>query len=375
MIEQIFRHRIDIVRQQLLAPLKLDLLLVYSDDTLKAGAVRYLTDFDIYAMYALAVVPPNGDVALAFGLHHSAYLVRVKENANADYYLGTYLPGDLCSKLLRDCGRLIDAPRIGMVGGKDMFRKIDTDLRQTFPDAAFLDVDVEFWSCIQNESTQSRADRTSRLQRSAAILGETLLIAEERWRDGNSPSEIAAQVGLTARKRGADVLNREMASVSLATGLPLPPFLNGDASNIVASSDAFTIDIRVAYGGINTSASRTFVREKADIDLEGFRNKHRDVCRRLKTGTAVNDILDAAIELSCIESTTNAQDADLGGAIGFSAQEEPRLRYRGNYTVVDGSTIVVATRTRHPRLGTIRFSDTVLVTQSTGKILTETTKI
>src|ERR1700704_4950768 len=99
MIEQIFRHRIDIVRQRLLAPLNLDLLLIYSDDPLKAGAVRYLTDFDVYAMYALAVVPPSGDVALAFGLHHSAYLIRVKEVADADYYLGTYMPGDLCSKL------------------------------------------------------------------------------------------------------------------------------------------------------------------------------------------------------------------------------------------------------------------------------------
>ena len=105
MNEQIFRERIARLRAALLAPLGLDLLLAYSDDPLNAGAVRYLTDFDVYAMYALVMVPPQGDVALAFGLHHSAYLVRVKEAANADYYLGTYKPGELCRTLLAEFRR------------------------------------------------------------------------------------------------------------------------------------------------------------------------------------------------------------------------------------------------------------------------------
>jgi hypothetical protein len=371
MIDQVFRHRIDIIRQRLIATHNLDLLLVYSDDPLKAGAVRYLTDFDIYAMYALTVVPPNGDVALAFGLHHSAYLIRVKEAANADYYLGTYLPGDLCSKLLSDSGCANNTPRIGVVGGKAMFRKIDGNLRKTFPGATFIDVDVDFWSCLAHESAQSRADRIARSQRSAAILGETLLIAEERWRDGNSASEIAAEVGIIARRRGADILNREMVGVTLASGLPLPPYLSSDVSNVVTSPDAFTIDIRLSYRGVHSSASRTFVREKADIDLANFRNRHRDVCHRLKAGTSVNEILDAAIDSSCVETTLSAQDADLGNAIGFSARQEPALRYGKSDIVLDGATMVVVTRTHHPGVGTIRFSDTVLVTQSTGTILTE----
>ena len=145
MHEQIFRHRINLVRQGVMAKHNLDLFLAYADDPNQAGAVRYLTDFDIYAMYALVVIFA-GDIALTFGLHHSAYLIRVKETADADYYLGTYQPGDLCCKLLAESGRPVAAPRVGVVGGEGMFRKIDTDLRKAFPDATFIPIDREFWN-------------------------------------------------------------------------------------------------------------------------------------------------------------------------------------------------------------------------------------
>ena len=48
------------VREQIIGALDLDMLLAYSDDPLAAGAVRYLTDFDVYAMYAIVVLPSRG---------------------------------------------------------------------------------------------------------------------------------------------------------------------------------------------------------------------------------------------------------------------------------------------------------------------------
>jgi hypothetical protein len=372
MHEQIFRHRIDLVRQEVMAKHNLDLFLAYADDPGEAGAVRYLTDFDIYAMYALVAVPCAGDVALTFGLHHSAYLIRVKETADADYYLGTYQPGDLCRRLLNESGRTVSAPRIGMVGGKDMFRRIVSNLDKIFPDVTYVPIDAEFWRNAATDSALSRDDRLGRLHRSSDIMREALLVAEDRWRHGSSGSEIAAEVGRAARRRGADILNREMAPVAIAAGVPLPSYLSCDVSNIETSLDAFAIEIRLSYRGLFTSASRTFVAAKEDVELADFREKHRSLCRQIKSGSPIGVIVQSAIASGCVEDNKSPQDVCLGRAIGFSLNWLPELRLGSDELISDLTPFSLGTRLHHPRFGTIQFCDTVLATQSGGEILTDT---
>jgi Xaa-Pro aminopeptidase len=368
MIEQIFRQRIDSVRHRVLAEMELDLLLAYSDEPQKAGPVRYLTDFDVYAMYALVVVPRQGDVALAFGLHHSAYLVRVKEAANADYFLGTYQPGNLCRTLLRDSGCTTPKPRIGVAGGADMFRKIENDLRAALPDALFLDADAALRACVETESPQSRNDSVARLKRSAAITRDGIRIAADGWRSGHSASEIAADVGLAARRRGSDIINRELVQVAFASGAPLPGYLDRDASHVMLRPDALTVQVRALYGGMNTSAMRTIAKDQNDPELTRCRAEHRDLCALLTAGSSADSVVDAARKRGV--TLTNNEPADLGGGIGFSLDETPRLRAGGG-VLPDMKAIVLQTRVNSARLGALRFADTVLVTQSGGQILTD----
>ena len=99
-MEGVYGKRTEKVRATVMAPLNLDMLIAYSDDIYNAGPVQFLTNFDVYAMYGLVAVPATGDVVLAFGMHHSAYLVRAAQVAHADYLLGTYRPGALCRQLL-----------------------------------------------------------------------------------------------------------------------------------------------------------------------------------------------------------------------------------------------------------------------------------
>jgi len=373
MIDDQVRHdRIDVVRNRLMAERGLDMLLAYSDDPLEAGAVRYLTDFDVYAMYAIVVVPRRGDVALAFGMHHSAYLIRAKETSRADYYLGTYQPGDLCRQLLLDCGTGGKA-KIGLVGGTGMFSRIEADLRRSLPDATFSDVDANFWALCAGHSTQSQSDVLARLRRSAAICAESLEGGGRRWQASRSACEIAADIGLAARRRGADILNREMVRVALATGVPLPRHLSREPSSLQRPSDALAIEVRTSYRGLHAAAARTFCSNTGfDDDIKIIHDQHRSLCSLFKTGTKVGVILDAARHNGGT-AIAAMQPVELGSGIGFSARQEPILRPGSDTLLPAMSAFVCNTVRAHPHLGTVRFADTVLVTNGEGEILTDKT--
>jgi hypothetical protein len=374
MIEQVFQNRVAMVREQIIGALDLDMLLAYSDDPLAAGAVRYLTDFDVYAMYAIVVLPSRGDVALAFGLHHSAYLVRVKEAAKADYYLGTYQPGDLCARLLHDSGCCRPAPRIGLVGSSSMFRKIEEDLLKALPQATFMDLDAEFWDLLGRDIGPGSTETLARLHRSAQISSEALRAGQDQWLAGRSGSEIAATAGLVARRRGADILNREMVHVALATGLPLPPFLNPGPSHVPRARQALAIEVRAAYRGANTRLARTVSNpgdgELAD-EIASVRNQHRSVCATLRSGMSVEEVFRAIETLQHSLDSIDSDDGIEGHGIGFSAFLEPELR-RGTQAVLPQTgAFVIDTKRHHSRLGTIRFADTLLVTKAGAHNLTD----
>jgi hypothetical protein len=55
--------------------------------------------------------------------------------------------------------RTVSAPRIGMVGGKDMFRKIVSNLDKIFPDVTYVSIDEEYWRNAATDSALSRDDR------------------------------------------------------------------------------------------------------------------------------------------------------------------------------------------------------------------------
>jgi Xaa-Pro aminopeptidase len=371
MEEQVRHDRVNAVRTRLMAERGLDMLLAYSDDPLEAGAVRYLTDFDVYAMYAVVMVPRTGDVVLAFGLHHSAYLIRVKDTASADYYLGTYQPGDLCRRLLSESGAN-ERARIGLVGCAGMFSRIEADLHRSLPGASFIDVDEAFWALSDAEAASGWSDVISHLRRSAAICGDSVETARQRWRAAMSTCEIAADIGLAARRRGADILNREMVRVAFASGLPLPRHLRSEASSQPHRSDALAVEVQVAYRGLNTVAGRTFCNtDGLNNDLNAIHNAHRSLCRMLRTGTKVGAIIAAAAQVDGAAILTNTSELELGNRIGFSVRQQPFLRPGGDEVLPAMSAFVLNTRRTHPRLGTVRFADTVLVTDTSGEILTE----
>ncbi|HXP31391.1 MAG TPA: M24 family metallopeptidase [Stellaceae bacterium] len=367
--ERIFRQRIARLRQTLLAPLGLDMLLAYADDTLDAGAVRYLTDFDVYAMYALVLVPRCGDVALAFGLHHSAYLVRVRDAATADYFHGTYAPGELCRRLLAETAPA-SAPRIGIVGGARMMRRIDADLRQHLPGAEFVAVDEAFRRLVAGSDVEDGASDC--LRRSAAIARQSIAAAATAVGQ-RSGREIAAEIGFAARRFGADVLNREMVLIALAAGSPLPERL-GPAAAAAQVKDALAIEVSPGYRGYRTLCGRTFLasaeRAAQRARLEAAFEVHREICALVQPGLSAGGVADKARSILARAGSAPAPDAKLGHGIGLSLIQEPILRSGNPAEILPGSALAVRTRHGGDALGTIHLADTVLVTAEGGEVLT-----
>jgi hypothetical protein len=372
MEQRIFRSRIDALRRELMDACELDLLIGYSDDILSAGAVRYLTDFDMYAMYGLAMVPRRGDVVLAFGLHHSAYLVRVRQAAIADHYAGTYHPGELCAELLAET-RPRATPRVGVVGGAHMFNSIDADLRAKMPGAAFVDVDREFW--IHYFASLDDNGVEPSLRRSAVIAGEAVAHAQRAFASGQrTAAQIGAGATLVARRMGADIMNRELVQVLCASGMPLPATLSPVAHSLPAAESAFAIEISSPYVGQRSVCGQTMLREGAHAsgakELSKAAEVHTGILGLLRIGTTSRQIAAEAHRLAHAAGFGFSQTDALGNGIGLDLRQAPYLVPGDATALASGMTLAVRTRLQSERLGTIHRTDTVLVAKTGPDVLT-----
>jgi Xaa-Pro aminopeptidase len=353
-----------------MAPLNLDMLIAYSDDIYNAGPVRFLTNFDVYAMYGLVAVPATGDVVLAFGMHHSAYLVRAAQVAHADYLLGTYRPGALCRQLLDELVP-VQSARVGIVGGAGMISKIDRDLRESLAGATLLDVSHRF-----EEAMLSGAPDTSALdsaRRGAMIAARSLNAIEPRLHLFASELEIAAEVAFVARRLGADLMSREVVPVRVATGgaSTLRPAALG--RDIDKGGPFVAVEVAPAYGGMRSVCGRTYVRgndtEAVNL-LDHAMRAHRELCRDCRSGVALQEIF--GIATAHFVGTTQDQVAEFGHGIGYGLRQSPYLTAESSHVLNAGELLAIRTRKFVPGKGTIHFADTVRVAIEQGEVLTHT---
>ncbi len=380
MEERVFRSRIDALRREVLDASDLDMLIAYSDDILSPGAVRYLTDFDMYAMYGLAIVPRRGDVVLAFGLHHSAYLIRVRQSAIADHYAGTYHPGELCAALLAE-SRPQAAPRVGVVGGAHMFNSIHADLHAKMAGASFVAVDGEFWNHYHASLGAHGAEPN--LRRSATIAVQAVAHARSAFESGQRPAaHIAAGATLAARRLGADIMNRELVQVRCASGRPLPAGLSPPGRSPFAGDAAFAIEIAPSYAGMRSVCGRTLLREGAPASAAAELNRavqvHAAILDLLRPGVSCGQVAAQAERLARAAGFGLAQTDELGNGIGVDLRQAPYILAGEAAPLAAGMALVVRTRLRRLNggaegstdLGTIHRADTVLAGGSAPEVLT-----
>lgn len=372
MEQRIFRSRIDALRREVMDACALDMLIAYSDDILSAGAVRYLTDFDMYAMYGLVIVPRRGDVVLAFGLHHSAYLVRVRSAAIADHYEGTYHPGRLCAELLAD-SRPAAASRVGVVGGAQMFESIHADIHANLGAVTYVDVDREFWSHYFSSMKDSGAEAS--LRRSAVIAGEALAHARAAFGSGQrSVSHLVAGAALAARRMGADIMNRELVQVLCATGTPLPGALSPVARHTSEAGNTLAIEITSPHAGQRSVCGRTLLRDGSDAsatqELARASQVHAAILGLMRAGANGKQITAEAQHVARAAGFGLPENSELGHGIGLSMRQPHSLSADDSSLLAPGMAFAVRTRLQGGTLGTIHQADTVLVSQAGPEVMT-----
>lgn len=358
-MSDIERGRVAAVRSEVMAPLGLDLLIAYADDPLFPGAVRYLTAFDIYAMYAVAAVPRQGDVVLAFGLHHSAYLVRVKDATAADHFVGARVPGAAVAELLSEMN-LERRPRVGIVGGGAMFGAIDRDLQKALIGADLVEADEAFWRVAAPLDTAGAAD----LGRGVRIAALALDAAVRSFSGGGTLGAIAADASDAARRAGADVVNRELVQIRAAAGPPIEPALSLAAGSADASGSAVAVDVALSYRGLRAVAGRTLLAPSAAIDrgeaLARVEAAHRQILAGLRAGATGAEFHAHATRILKTAGLP-PPPAEIGHGIGFDVRQAPNLAAGESRTIKAGSAVVVRTAAMIKPLGTVHLADTIIV--------------
>ncbi len=369
MLADEFDTRIERIRGDLMKPQGIDLLLVYADDIFRPGNVRYLTDFDVYAIYAMVVVPCVGEISLTFGFHHTAYLVRVKEVARAGYITPTKRPEDHCRELIEELG--IDQPRIGLVGAREMLHSIRAGLDSELPGASFHDLTADFESIRRVKS----AAEIACLRRSASIADQGLRALKEHLNAGNTELNVVKEGGLAARRAGADVLTREIVGFQVATGNAVLRSLGPATNRVLRKGDAFAVEVSPQFEGYRTVLGRTYAIGNTGPEEKELSSRvaftHRRICESIVPGIGACDIARAAEDLLENAGLRKYVCRGLGHGVGLDPEESPRLDLNDSTVVEPGMALAVRTSVICPGVGGAFFADTVLVAEDKGIILSE----
>jgi hypothetical protein len=359
-----YRERAAVICAEVLKPHRLDLLLAYSDDPFSPAAVQFLTGFDSYAMYSLAILPSSGEVSLAFGLHHSAYLVRVKDTSAADYFLGTYAPGPFCRKVITEL-KVDGRPRVGMVGRLGMLSRVEKDLTVHLDAAEVIDVDDAFWRAAWNRMA---TDSVEEAQRIGAAVRASLRPAERAF--SRPVAETWADIGRAVRRGGAHILNREMIDVKFGLGPRIPERLRAREAVNGTPTQAVAIEVSAGLGGCRATCARTWLEDGASpnalMQLQAARQQHDRLCSELRVGMTDADFVRLSATGQC------AVDVQLANGDGRKLYRSgrPTAPVSPPAALLPGQVLVV--RTRHPAgdLGTVHLADTLLLLPAHVETLT-----
>ena len=354
-----FDARIERVRRDLMEHRNIDVLLIYSDDLFRAGDVRYLTNFDAYANYGLVILPRAGELSLAVGFHHSAYLLRVKEVATAGYITTTKVPAKHCLELINELGMM--SPRIGVVDSYGMFHSIRSDLERELSGATFHDLTADY----ERLRCKKSAAEMRCLQRSAHIADQTLGTIENYLQAGRTELKVVAEGGLAARRAGADVLTREIVCFLVASGDAMLRSLGPATSRTIREGDWFAVETCPSFEGYRAVTGRTYPiggpGEKEQELHKQVSHVHQRICDLIKPGGRTSEIARKAEEILEKEGLLDYVVRSVGHGIGLDPEEPPGLDRDDLMTVEPGMALAVRTAVAQPEVGGAYFADTLLI--------------
>lgn len=214
------------------------------------------------------------------------------------------------------------------------------------------------------------------------LITEAVRIADEAFallapelRPGMTELEAAARLEYFMRSHGAEGLAFEtIAASGVRSALP-----HGQPTQkLLHPGDLLTLDFGAVYGGYCSDITRTVVIGRADCWQRAL---YEDVLiaqltalAAVRPGIAASQVDAAARETLRKSGRVAAFNHGLGHSVGLAIHEEPRFSPSCDTILIPGMVMTVEPGAYYPGIGGVRIEDTVVVTETGCRKLTQTDK-
>lgn len=252
--------------------------------------------------------------------------------------------------------------KVRRIGVDAIGLRLARELEAAFPDCRLIEVSSEL-TRIRLQKEPGEIDRIRR----ASQIG---IFCLEAARDilakpGVTELDLGAEIEYQARRLGADgwgypILISTGEKLAAPHAPPLPVAIDPGAPFV-------RIGFAPTFEGYTTSLLRTYCRKPDALTLRyerAFFDAMSDLCRMLRPGATVQDILATVAASYERNGVRNAWSGDMGYSVGVEVQEPPRLG--GSETSIIGAEAVLALMPGLRRAGeaTFHHSDIFVVTDN-----------
>ena len=219
-------------------------------------------------------------------------------------------------------------------------------------------------------------------EREIRLIAEAVRIADvafarliQELRPGMTELEAAARLEYFMRSNGAEGLAFEtIAASGVRSALP-----HGQPTQkLLHQGDLLTLDFGAVYGGYCSDITRTVVVGRADCWqralYEDVLTAQLAALAAIKPGIAASQVDAVAREKLRQSGRVAAFNHGLGHSLGLAIHEEPRFSPSCDAVLAPGMVMTVEPGAYYPGIGGVRIEDTVVVTETGCRKLTQTDK-
>jgi len=246
-----------------------------------------------------------------------------------------------------------------------------TDLQQSLGNAELIP--------LKDETRKMRyvKDRyeVDAMKKGAVLAREAFLAVKDRVRAGVREKEIALELEVEARKRGADKVAFDII-VASGENSALPHAVPGERE--VRPGDLVVLDFGVLLDGYHTDETCTFrvgdVGGKADEIYNIVKAAHDLAIAAVRPGMKASDVDKVARDYISEKGYGQYFGHGTGHGVGLEIHELPVISGVSDELIQEGMVFTIEPGIYLPSLGGVRIEDMVLVTGEGCEIITECNK-
>lgn len=220
------------------------------------------------------------------------------------------------------------------------------------------------------------SDEISTMKKGAVLAREAFLVIKDRICPGVREKDIALEIEVEARKRGAEKIAFDVI-VASGKNSALPHAFPGNKE--IEEGDLVILDFGVVLDGYHTDETCTFrvgkVGEKAETIYAIVKEAHDRVISSVKPGMKTSDLDKIARDYISKKGFGQYFGHGTGHGVGLEIHELPVISGFSSEVLQKGMVFTVEPGIYLPELGGVRIEDMVLVTDDGCEIITECNKL